>query len=176
MKLVRIKLQVKQSINLEFIIYRKALRNGIDLRQYWYLSMRRPSNLSPFGNLSHGVFFRVDLYFGRRRFMNIMGAVAGNSRLHHLKTAMFQTVFNTQSCHVCFACYHFQARAMFALRSRAVKKPYRASLIIDQNQVTSRAFGFIYAISCLRITCSRHVIRKMHKLRQLIRMWVYFLD
>ena len=36
---------------------------GIEPRQNWYLSMRRLSNLSPFGNLSHGVFFVVVIFF-----------------------------------------------------------------------------------------------------------------
>ena len=45
----------------------KILRNGIELRQDLCLSMRKLSNLSrdmsPFGNLSHGVFFSVSLFF-----------------------------------------------------------------------------------------------------------------
>ena len=52
--------------------------------------MSRLSNQSPFGNLSHGVFSSVDLFFRRRRPMNITGVVSGNPRLHHIKT-----VFNT---------------------------------------------------------------------------------
>ena len=56
---------------------RKTLRNGIELRQYRYLNMRRLKNLSPLNNLSHGIFFSVDLFFRRRRPMNITGAVVG---------------------------------------------------------------------------------------------------
>ena len=48
-----------------YFLCRKTLRNGIEIRQDRYLSMRRLSNLSPFGNLSHGVFFSVDLFFRR---------------------------------------------------------------------------------------------------------------
>ena len=59
-----------------YLLCRKALRNGIELRQDRLLSMRRPSTLLPFGNLSLGVFFSVDPSFRRRRPMNITGAVA----------------------------------------------------------------------------------------------------
>ena len=62
--------------------------NGLRLRQDLYLSIRKLSKLSPISNLSHGVFFSVDLFFRRRRPMNITGAVAGNSRFHHRKTAL----------------------------------------------------------------------------------------
>ena len=48
-----------------YFLCRKTLRNGIEIRQDRYLSMRRLSNLSPFGNLSHGVFFSVDHFFRR---------------------------------------------------------------------------------------------------------------
>ena len=54
-----------------------SLRNGVELRQYRYLNMRRLKNLSPLNNLSHGVFFSVDLFFRRKRPMNITGAVVG---------------------------------------------------------------------------------------------------
>ena len=54
-----------------YFILRKTLRNVIELRQDQYMSMRKLSNLSPFGNLSHGVFFSVDLSFRPRRPMNI---------------------------------------------------------------------------------------------------------
>ena len=53
-----------------------------------YRSMRKLSNLSPFGNLSHGVFSLIDLFFRRRRPMNITGAVARNLRFHHIKTVL----------------------------------------------------------------------------------------
>ena len=56
------------------------------LRQDRYLSMRRLSNRPAFCNLSLCVFFSVDLFFGRRRPMNITNAVAGNPRFHHIET------------------------------------------------------------------------------------------
>ena len=68
-----------------YLLCRKALRNGIDLRQDRFLSMRRLSTLLPFGNLSLGGFFSVDLSFRRRRSINVTCAVAGNSRFHHIK-------------------------------------------------------------------------------------------
>ena len=51
---------------------RKTLRNGIELCQDRYLSMRRLSNLSPLRN-----FFLVDLFSRRRGLMNITCTVAG---------------------------------------------------------------------------------------------------
>ena len=63
----------------------KMLRNGMKLRQDRYLSLRRLSNLSPFGNLSHGVSLSVDLFVRRTRLMNITDAVTGNLRFHHIK-------------------------------------------------------------------------------------------
>ena len=51
-------------------------------------SMRKLSNLSPFGNLSHGVFFSVDLLFRRRRPMNITSTIPGNPSFHHIKTVL----------------------------------------------------------------------------------------
>ena len=48
-----------------YFLCRKTLRNGIEIRQDRYLSLRRLSNLSAFGSLSHGVFFSVDLFFRR---------------------------------------------------------------------------------------------------------------
>ena len=69
-----------------YSIFRKTFRNGIELHQDRYLSMRRLSNQSPFDNLSHGVFFSVDLFLRRRRPMNITSVVAGNPRFHHIKT------------------------------------------------------------------------------------------
>ena len=41
-----------------------SLRNGVELRQYRYLNMRRLKNRSPLNNLSHDVFFSVDLFLG----------------------------------------------------------------------------------------------------------------
>ena len=71
-----------------YFICRKRFRNGIKPRQDRYLGMRRLSNLSPFCNLSHGVFFSVDLFFSRRRPMNITGAVAGNPTFHQIKLCL----------------------------------------------------------------------------------------
>ena len=68
-----------------YLLCRKALRNGIELRQDRFLSMRRLSTLLPFGNLSLGVFLSVDLSFKRRRPINVTCAVAGNPRFHHIK-------------------------------------------------------------------------------------------
>ena len=71
-----------------YFLCRKTLSNGIELRQHWYLSMRRLSNLSPLGNLSHCVTFPVDLFFRRRGPMTTAGAVAGNPRFCHMKTVL----------------------------------------------------------------------------------------
>ena len=66
--------------------------------------------------------------------MNITGAVAGNSRFHHTKTVWSETVFNSpfqvtivRSYRAAMFVLHGDTRAMFAPRSRAVKKPYGAS-------------------------------------------------
>ena len=114
-----------------------------------YLSMRKLSNLSrhvsPFGNLSHGVFFSVDLFSGRRRPMNITGAVAGSPLFHFIKTVLCSTVFNTpfqmttvRSYLAAMFVFHvdtFKNRAMLAPRSRAVKKPQKASITNDIQQI-----------------------------------------
>ena len=68
-----------------YFLCRKTLRNGIEIRQDRYLSMRRLSNLLPFGNLSHGVFFSVEFFSRRRRPLNITSAVAGNPIFHRIK-------------------------------------------------------------------------------------------
>ena len=68
-----------------YLLCRKAFRDGIELRQDLYLSMRNFLNLSHSGNLSHGVSFSVDLFFKSGRPMNITKAVAGNPRFHHIK-------------------------------------------------------------------------------------------
>ena len=52
------------------------------------LSMRKLSDLSPFGNLSHGVFSSVGLFFRGRAPMNITRAVTGNPRFHDIKTVL----------------------------------------------------------------------------------------
>ena len=78
-----------------YLLCRKALRDGIELRQDLYLGMRKLSNLSPSGNLSQDVSFSVDLFFKGGRPMNITKAVSGNPRFHHIKTVLSWTVFNT---------------------------------------------------------------------------------
>ena len=67
----------------------KTLRNGIEVRQDLYLSVRTLSKLSPFGNLSHRVYCLADFFFTRRRPMNITGLVAGTHRFHDIKTVLF---------------------------------------------------------------------------------------
>ena len=71
-----------------YFLCNKILRNGIELCQDWYLSMCTLLNLSPLGNLSHRVFFLVDLFFRCRSPMNITGAVARNPSFHHIKTVL----------------------------------------------------------------------------------------
>ena len=61
---------------------------GIELRYDLYPNMRSLSNQSPSSNLFEGVLFSVDLFFGRRRLMNITGAVAENPRFRHIKTVL----------------------------------------------------------------------------------------
>ena len=70
----------------------ETLRYGIDFAKNLYLSMRKLSILSPFGNLSRSVFFSVDLFFRRRIPMNITDAVAENPRFHDIKTVLCYTV------------------------------------------------------------------------------------
>ena len=120
-----------------YFFCRKASRNGIEPRQDLYLSMRKLSNLSrSFDNLSHDVFFSVDLFFRRGRPVNITGAVAGSPRFHHIKTAkmFFNTPFQitiVRSYRAAMFVMHvdfFKARTMFAPRSRAVKNPFGAFL------------------------------------------------
>ena len=77
--------------------------------------MRKLSNLlhhlSPFSNLSHGVFFLVELFFRRRSPLNITGAVVRNRRFRRIKILLCETVdtFSDNNCaivssrHVCFA-------------------------------------------------------------------------
>ena len=52
------------------------------------LSMRKLSNLSPFGNLPRSVFFLIDLFSRRRGPMNIKGAVSGNLSFHYIKAVL----------------------------------------------------------------------------------------
>ena len=67
-----------------YFLCRETFRNGIELRLDLYLSLRKLSNLSPIGNLSHGVFFPVDLFIRRRRPMIITGVVDRSPRFHHI--------------------------------------------------------------------------------------------
>ena len=60
------------------------IHNGIEVHQDVYMSTHNLSNLSPFSNLSHDVFFLVHLFIRCKRPMNI----AGNPRFHHLKTVL----------------------------------------------------------------------------------------
>ena len=88
--------------------------------------MRKLSVLSPFGNLSHSVFFSVDLSIRRRRPMNITGAVAGKPRIHHIKAELCFNVLALQiiiACdHVCFASLVLCSHPYFA-RSKNLKGP-----------------------------------------------------
>ena len=70
----------------------QTLHNRIELHQDQYLFMHRLLNLSPSGNLSHCVFFSVDLFF-RRKPMNITSAVAGNPGFHHKKNCIVLNCF-----------------------------------------------------------------------------------
>ena len=78
----------KSSSKDPYFLCRKTLRNGIELRHDLHLSMRKLTNLSPFGSLSHGVFFSVDPFFRRRGPMNFTGAVSGNTRFHVRKSVL----------------------------------------------------------------------------------------
>ena len=118
-----------------YFLRRKTLRKGKDLRQVLHLSMRKLSNLSrsvAFDSFSHDVFLSIDLIIRCRRPINITGAVARNPRFHHIKTVLCLTVFDMRFQITVVRSYRatmfvlyadtFIARAMFAPRSRAVKK------------------------------------------------------
>ena len=75
-----------------FFLCCQTLHNRIELHQDQYLFMHRLLNLSPSGNLSHCVFFSVDLFF-RRKPMNITSAVAGNPGFHHKKNCIVLNCF-----------------------------------------------------------------------------------
>ena len=66
--------------------------------------MRKLSNLlhhlSPFSNLSLGVFFLVELFFRRRSPLHITVAVVRNRRFRHLKILLCETVdaFSDNNC------------------------------------------------------------------------------
>ena len=85
----------KSCTKYPYFLCHKTTRNGIEPRQDLYLrcvNIRICRDLSPLGNLSQGVFFSVDLFFRRRAPINITGTIAGNPRIHHIKT--FQLFFN----------------------------------------------------------------------------------
>ena len=69
-----------------YVLCRKTVRSGIELRIWACVNFQLCHDLSPLGNLSHGVFFSVDPFFRRRRPVNITGAVSGKPRLHYIKT------------------------------------------------------------------------------------------
>ena len=69
-----------------YVLCRKTVRSGIELRIWTCVNFQLCHDLSPLGNLSHGVFFSVDPFFRRRRPVNITGAVSGKPRLHYIKT------------------------------------------------------------------------------------------
>ena len=79
----------------------KKLRNGMKLHQDRYLRLRRLSNLSPFGNVSHGVSFSVDLIFKRTRPMNITDAVTGNPRFNHIEPPCSFCMFTLLKLVIC---------------------------------------------------------------------------
>ena len=58
----------KSHLKDPYFLCLKTLRNGMNFRQDRYPSLHRISNLSPFGNLSHGVSFSVDLRDGSKNF------------------------------------------------------------------------------------------------------------
>ena len=62
-------------------------------------------DLSPFGNLSRGVFFSVDLFFRRGRPMNITGAVAGKPSIPSHKNCAVLNCFK----HTCAVKKHYGA-------------------------------------------------------------------
>ena len=64
-----------------YILCRKTVRSGIELRIWACVNFQICHDLSPLGNLSHGVFFSVDLFFRRRRPVNITGAVSGKPKI-----------------------------------------------------------------------------------------------
>ena len=69
-----------------YVLCRKTVRSGIELRIWACVNFQLCHDLSPPGNLSHGVFFSVDPFFRRRRPVNITGVVSGKPRLHYIKT------------------------------------------------------------------------------------------
>ena len=72
-----------------YFICHKTLQNGSqDFANIGICVCVGLSNLSPFGNLSHHVFFLFDLFFRHRRPINVAGVVVGNPRFHHIKTVL----------------------------------------------------------------------------------------
>ena len=117
-----------------YFLCRKTFRNGIELRQGLYLSMRKLLNLSrsvTFWQFFPQCFLFVCPFFRRRRPMNITGAVARDPRFHHIKIVLCWTLLSTpfqatiaRSYRAVMFVLHidtFKARAIFAPRSPAVK-------------------------------------------------------
>ena len=73
-----------------YFLCRKTLRNGREHCQERYLSMRRLSNLSPFGNLSDVVmFFSFRLTsFQAYKAYEYYGSSRWKPRFHHIKTTL----------------------------------------------------------------------------------------
>ena len=73
-----------------YFLCRKTLPNGRELHQERYLSMRRLSNLSPFGNLSDVVmFFSFRLTsFQAYKAYEYYGSSRWKPRFHHIKTTL----------------------------------------------------------------------------------------
>ena len=101
-----------------YFLCRKTLRNGREHRQERYLSMRRLSNLSPFGNLSHVVFFSVDL-FSSLQGLWILRVQSLETQIPSHKNCIVLNCFwltfpdnnsaIVSSCHVYFACWLLQS-------------------------------------------------------------------
>ena len=73
-----------------YFLCRKTLRNGRELHQERYLSMRRLSNLSPFGNLSDVVMlfsFRLTSFQAYKAY-EYYGSSRWKPRFHHIKTTL----------------------------------------------------------------------------------------
>ena len=104
------------------------------------LSMRKLSTMSrhlaPFDNLSHGLFCSVDLFSRGLCWKPLIP-----SHKNCIVFNCFSQPISDDNCaivssrHVFLHDDTFKARAMFAPRSRAVKKPYGVSLNKDIQQI-----------------------------------------
>ena len=104
------------------------------------LSMRKLSTMSrhlaPFDNLSHGLFCSVDLFSRGLCWKPLIP-----SRKNCIVFNCFSQTISDDNCaivssrHVFLHDDTFKARAMFAPRSRAAKKPYGVSLNKDIQQI-----------------------------------------